>query len=1031
MSGCCCRKATVGLLERQHLDCGSRTRRRLAQAEHHHARETKPEPDGHGRAHAAIAVNVDVDVDVAVTAAGGDRDHGSVGNGQQSGAAGSQRHVQMRGNRRHDCVVRRRCRARMIGRWFRRIGFACKSKMALEKAEAVHKTAVGQEAAGQRYDPGAIEYNWFSYVTLGFVWPLLKRGYQTPIQEQDLPALHVGDRSKTNAHIVDAFWRKVAAHTARPDAVPAPSFLLTVASHFIWLFLADLLFSALGVAAAIAMPLMIGQIMASLDNPQPALLSSPYFLAVAFFVLQVLSALSSSTAKSIANTMTNRTRSVVMSAIYRKSLLLSPAARVSFPPGTIQTMLTSDASSLYSIGSQAIGLVFSLLQIFLAVYYLSLRVGWVAWIVAIAFILAVQLGVTPSVGSAYSGFSEQMSTRTRRLREFLYGVRIIKLQATEETLVRLIGEARADQVDALRKYLVPVFWLYVVSIIEQNLVPVGVVVLYGAFSKNVGSESVFTILALLGAAMGPSATLSTSVATVMKFKVSYARVTALLLAPEVQPEEVTAFVDEGQSDDGSVISLSSASFTWEQVKADDEDQSKEEPFKLEDLNLSIPRGSLVAVVGSVGSGKSSFLSALIGGMRKTAGSSSVFGSIAYCAQEPWILTGTVEENIVFSDESVRPNIAKAVSASCLEHDLELLPNGLGTQIGEKGINLSGGQKARVALARAIARDADIYLLDDPIAALDAHVGKKVFDEAICGTLKSKTVVLVTHQLHLLPKVDFVVVLDNGRVAETGTFKDLMAVPESALSGIMKDYHFDDEEAEDSEEDKEEAKEDDEIIKAIKAYEDEAAIAEDRREGVVTFETFRSYFLAAGKAFFGILITLFLISMGVNALVRISLVVIADNRWGWTIGNYLIYYGSIGLFDTILTLGLQGLLFIAAFKAACVLHDRALDGLVRAPMSFFDSQPIGRILNRMTADVSSLDMSIGEVIATFSDSAVSLGSSLIVVIYTSPWLIGLCPSMLCVLHFQPAWTDVLQQPNSLSSLCLPGTFCVTTWHLTAR
>nr|KAJ3420865.1 Canalicular multispecific organic anion transporter 2 [Polyrhizophydium stewartii] len=242
---------------------------------------------------------------------------------------------------------------------------------------------------------------------------------------------------------------------------------------------------------------------------------------------------------------------------------------------------------------------------------------------------------------------------------------------------------------------------------------------------------------------------------------------------------------------GLTVLLKDASFAWE----GDAESDKLAPFALHDITLDIPCGSLVAVVGSVGSGKSSLLSALIGGMRKTAGDSALFGSVAYCAQEPWILTGTIEENIVFGDDSVRARVPAAVAAACLDRDLEILPNGLGTQIGEKGINLSGGQKARVALARAIARDADIYLLDDPIAALDAHVGKKVFDEAICGVLRGKTVFLVTHQLHLLPKVDKVVVLDEGRVVETGAFRELMAREDGALAEIMKDYHFDDAEAE--------------------------------------------------------------------------------------------------------------------------------------------------------------------------------------------------------------------------------------------
>ncbi|KAI8923646.1 P-loop containing nucleoside triphosphate hydrolase protein [Entophlyctis helioformis] len=639
--------------------------------------------------------------------------------------------------------------------------------------------------------------------------------------------------------------------------------------------------------------------------------------------------------------MENNLRAVVVDAIYRKSLRLSTKARNEYTSGRINTMVDADVNFVITFPNMLIVLVTGITQIALGIYFTAMALGQATWVAIGVFLgcLVIVLALFPIFGSSMEMYMAAMDARTKRLREFLYGIKIVKFQAAEESLNKSIHAARDDQRSAIRKMIIPLVIIFAALIIQQQSMAPLAIIAFSAFGNTINGSNVFTIIGLLQAVSGPSGIIGSAFTAVIQFGISLKRLRSFLLAEETHPDELTARFAMDMSVDGSAILMDKASFTWEVVKKDaanaaeakeeakeakkaaadakkDAKKSKkdaanakdasaetvvetqgseeQEPFKLEDVNLSIPRGSLVAVVGSVGSGKSSFLSAVIGGMRKTAGSSSVFGSIAYCAQEPWILTGTIEENIVFSDESVRPNIAKAVSASCLEHDLEILPNGLGTQIGEKGINLSGGQKARVALARAIARDADIYLLDDPIAALDAHVGKKVFDEAICGTLKSKTVVLVTHQLHLLPKVDFVVVLDNGRVAETGTFKDLMAYPQSALSNIMKDYHFDDEVVT-----KDNAaivtKDDDEqVIKAVKAYESEKAVDEDRRVGAVKLDTFRSYFVSAGYYYFGLLVILFLISSATSSMLQISLTVWADDKWGWTLADYYHLYIGLGV-----------------------------------------------------------------------------------------------------------------------------------------
>lgn len=196
---------------------------------------------------------------------------------------------------------------------------------------------------------------------------------------------------------------------------------------------------------------------------------------------------------------------------------------------------------------------------------------------------------------------------------------------------------------------------------------------------------------------------------------------------------------------------------------------------LKNINLRINFSSLTAVVGSVGSGKSSLISAFLGEMEKRSGHVNSVGSVAYVAQQAWIQNATLRDNILFGKTFDKDLYEKVVEACALNADLAMLPAGDQTEIGEKGINLSGGQKQRVSLARAVYADADIYYLDDPLSAVDSHVGKHIFEQVIGpkGILQNKTRVLVTHAITYLPQIDQILVIKDGEISETGTYQELL------------------------------------------------------------------------------------------------------------------------------------------------------------------------------------------------------------------------------------------------------------------
>ena len=254
--------------------------------------------------------------------------------------------------------------------------------------------------------------------------------------------------------------------------------------------------------------------------------------------------------------------------------------------------------------------------------------------------------------------------------------------------------------------------------------------------------------------------------------VSMRRITKFLNAEELTEQSSGAQPENEIGDGKTVISISDGNFAWNDANKID----------LEGLNLKVTEGSLIAMVGSVGSGKSSVLQAILGEMKRVSGIVKCSSNIAYVPQMPWIQNLTVCQNILFNSEFDIDRYNQVLEVCALKDDLKLFVNGDQTEIGENGINLSGGQKQRISLARAIYAQKDVYLLDDPLSAVDAHVGRQIFNSVICndGMLKDKTRIWVTNQVAFIPQVDYVLVLKDGIVIEEGRPQELLENTESDL-----------------------------------------------------------------------------------------------------------------------------------------------------------------------------------------------------------------------------------------------------------
>ena len=441
----------------------------------------------------------------------------------------------------------------------------------------------------------------------------------------------------------------------------------------------------------------------------------------------------------------------------------------------------------------------------------------------------------------------------------------------------------------------------------------------------------------------------------------------------------------------------------------------------------------MAVVGLVGAGKTSLLSALLGEMETLSGSVRLSGSRAYVAQQAWIQNLTLRDNILFGLPYDPERFAEAVATCGLEPDLKLLAAGDRTEIGENGINLSGGQKQRVALARAVYRRADLYLLDDPLAALDAHVGREVFNRVIGpgGVLAGTTRVLVTHNVAVLKHVDTILVMVEGRVGESGSYTELVN-SSGPFSEFLAQYgsEFEEREAEegghlphrvDLHRSVSETYDEENVTETMRTFHrsqvrkvsfqapdhsgPETTEAEDEKEvvslagdttrltedeealtGQVKWSVYLRYIRAIGLPVFTFNFFMYFATEMFRSGYNIVLARWSDDPDSGEAGvrdAYMAWYGGLGALQAVSCYAKEVILFLACAKASRIIHEKLLSRVMHSPMAFFDTNPTGRILNRFSSDVDTVDQTIPFEIDDFMNCTVETLATLAIITYSTP------------------------------------------------
>merc|ERR1739838_154817 len=567
------------------------------------------------------------------------------------------------------------------------------------------------------------------------------------------------------------------------------------------------------------------------------------------------------------------------------------------------------------------------------------------------------------------------------------------------------------------------------------------------------AEKTFVSLSLFHLMRFPMMMLPNTITGLIQANVSVKRLSKYLCKEEI---DETAVDRSAKKKDEKAIKLSNATFKWASDDATD---------TLKDISIEVEHGSLVAIVGQVGCGKSSLISAILGDMEKQQGHVAVNGRTAYVAQQSWIQNLTVRNNILFGSKANEITYDHVVQACELQSDLDMLPAGDATEIGERGINLSGGQKQRVSIARAVYQNADIYLFDDPLSAVDAHVGRSIFDNVISadGVLAGKTRLLVTHGISYLPNVDKIIVLVDGRVSEMGSYDELIG-KQGDFADFIKNHTFDDGDSDDNpSENGEDTKSNnrskinlrrstiskknvflkqdsgnfsDKSLKRIdelakkssqygllegkssgkKLYEKEKA-----EVGNVKLSVYKTYMEAIG-GLLCIVIVLFVVLQNV-ALVASNIwlsdwsedEIKADGTQDGTMTR-LGVYGALGLVQSIFALSGSVILFTSGIDASGIIHNRMIHQMMYSPLRFFDVTPVGRIINRCGKDTDVMDdILIRSISAVLACGCRVLATVIVICWATWYFVIALVPIFLLYYYVQNFYVKISRQLKRLQSV----------------
>eukprot|EP01029_Cantina_marsupialis_P002874 TRINITY_DN1275_c0_g1_i6.p1 TRINITY_DN1275_c0_g1~~TRINITY_DN1275_c0_g1_i6.p1 ORF type:complete len:1329 (+),score=532.89 TRINITY_DN1275_c0_g1_i6:101-4087(+) len=877
--------------------------------------------------------------------------------------------------------------------------------------------------------------SWLSYVTFNWLTPLFKIGKEKSLDHEDLFPLAEQDHAETVASTFEYHWNNEVAHKSAENK--KPTLVMTIWNFVRIRFFIAAIFKFVHDWARFGVPFCLSLILKSIEDDREDEkwqgIAKGYWYALALFGCQLVQFFFVNQYFHIMFRLGMQTRTGIINLLFKNSLKLSASSKQQSSTGKIVNLMSNDATrinNLFRIVQNAWSAPFQLVIGFGMLYFF---LGWSGFSgVALMFILSpIQTKMMKKLVKTRKRVVGFTDARVKIVNELMAGIRVIKYYAWEKPFGKQVADSRRTEINQYSTYVIIQAINYVLWRSSIVFVTLLTFTIHASFGGEMKVSTIFTAIAIFNRIRFPISMISTVITNVTEAHVSMNRIANYLISADNNKDSSTK---NSMSNKEPSITIKDGSFTWNSdvidmekkggsIKGNVKDKKKniEEAslashklenvaplntdFSFKNLNFKANQNELVAVVGAVGCGKSSLISAILGEMSREAGELNISGSIAYVPQQAWIINTTLKNNVLFGEELDEIRYKNALKVAQLETDLEKLPNGDETEIGERGINLSGGQKQRVSLARAIYANKDIYVFDDPLSALDAHVGRAVFEQLINNHLKNKLVVLVTHQLQFLTQCDRIYVLKDGGIDSEGTFHELMTL-DGELKRMCDDNGIDstssaansedeeDEEIVDEEDLKDNAKTNEDgrprgmtdVLIKMKDKKEEGKLTqkEVRTRGAVKLSTYAGYFALFWKMK-GALI-LFSLYLAFAGFARVApdyfLTIWSDNEDSHAVEFFLSIYGALNVINIFSQFGMTYLFMTGALNASTRLHDGLLVSMLRAPVKFFDITPIGRVLNRFSKDVDQADQQLRESMHMFFSTGLQIVMSVIVVCYVT-------------------------------------------------
>ncbi|KAK2406341.1 ABC transporter C family member [Trifolium repens] len=851
--------------------------------------------------------------------------------------------------------------------------------------------------------------NFFSKLIFCWVNSLLSLGYSKPLDLKDVPSLDSDDEANMAYQKFIHAWESLVRERAKNNTNSLV--LWSIVRIYLKENLLIAFYAFIRTISVVVSPLILYAFV-SYSNRTEEDLRKGLSIVGFLIVTKVFESLSQRHWFFNSRRSGMKMRSALMVAVYRKQLKLSSSARTRHSAGEIVNYIAVDA---YRMGefpwwfhitwTCALQLVLSI-----GVLFSVVGIGALPGLVPLAICGLLNVPFARLIQNCQSQFMIAQDERLRSTSEILNSMKIIKLQSWEEKFKNLVESLRDKEFVWLSKTQIlkatNSFLYWMSPTVVSAVVFLGCAV---TGSAPLNAETIFTILATLRNMGEPVRMIPEALSIMIQVMVSFDRLNKFLLDEELNNDDSERYLQQCSV---NAVEIQDGNFIW--------DHESVSPT-LKDVNLDIKQGQKIAICGPVGAGKSSLLYAILGEIPKISGTVNVGGTLAYVSQSSWIQSGTVQDNILFGKPMETTRYEKAIKACALDKDISDFSHGDLTEIGQRGINMSGGQKQRIQLARAVYNDADIYLLDDPFSAVDAHTASILFNDCVMTALREKTVILVTHQVEFLSDVDSILVMEGGKVIQSGSYENLLTTGTafeqlvSAHKDTITDLNQDNENKNGSE------------IEVLTKNQSEGEISnikgpigtqltqeEEKVIGNVGWKPFRDYINYSKGTFmlcFMILAQSAFLGFQTASTFWLAIAIEIPKVTNVTlIGVYALISFASAAFVYVRSY----LCALLGLKASTAFFSSFTKAIFNAPMLFFDSTPVGRILTRASSDLSILDFDIPYSITFVISVAIEI-LVIICIMVSVTWqvLIVAVPAMvasICVQQYYQATASELIRIN---------------------